>query len=101
MHCELKALEDNTAWSVVPLPFNSHSIGRKWVFKVKMNVDGTMERYKARLVAKGYNQIEGFDYQETFSLVSKQSRIKGKYLLGFKMVCKLHKSFYGLKQASR
>ena len=28
-------------------------IKSKWVFKKKLNSDGTLERYKARLVAKG------------------------------------------------
>ena len=29
-------------------------IQSKWVFKKKLNSDGTLERYKARLVAKGF-----------------------------------------------
>lgn len=41
-------------------------IGCKWVYKVKFEGDGTLERYKERLVAKGYNKMEGLDYQDTF-----------------------------------
>jgi hypothetical protein len=43
------------------------TIGSKWVFKVKRNADGSIERYKGRVVAKGYNQHPGFDYIEIFA----------------------------------
>jgi hypothetical protein len=71
MQAELAALEANNTWSIQPLPSGKVPIGCKWVFKVKLRSDGSLERYKARLVAKGYNQQEGFDYFETFSPVAK------------------------------
>jgi len=46
-------LESNQTWEIVLLPKNKIAIGCKLVFKIKYNVDGTVERYKARLVAKG------------------------------------------------
>ena len=44
-------------------------MGCQWVFNLKYNVDGSLERHKARLVAKGYTQTYGIDYLETFAPV--------------------------------
>ncbi|XP_031253543.1 uncharacterized protein LOC116111503 [Pistacia vera] len=71
MSKEIKALEDNHTWSLVTLAPGKSPIGCKWVYKLKFNADGTLERYKVRLVAKGYTQQAGIDYEETFSPVVK------------------------------
>lgn len=43
----------------------------KWVFKVKLKADGSIDRYKVRVVVKGYFQIFGVDYDDIFSSVVK------------------------------
>ena len=52
----------NNTWDLVPPPTDRKLIGCKWVFKVKENPDGTINKYEARLVAKGFHQIAGFDF---------------------------------------
>jgi hypothetical protein len=66
---EYNALIKNNTWTLVSLPPNRESIGCKWVFRIKENPDGTVNKYKARLVAKRYHQHFGYDYIKTFSPV--------------------------------
>jgi len=51
---ELDAIEKNRTWELVDLPHNKHPIDVRWVFKVKLKPDGSIEKHKARLIAKGF-----------------------------------------------
>jgi Reverse transcriptase (RNA-dependent DNA polymerase) len=59
---ELEALEKNKTWTLMSLPKGKKLVGCKWVYKIKYNSDGTIERHKARLVAKDFTQTYGLDY---------------------------------------
>nr|GEU70857.1 hypothetical protein [Tanacetum cinerariifolium] len=60
---------DNEVWVLVELPPNGKTVGSKWLFKKKTDMDGVVHNYKARLMAKGYTQTSRIDYEETFSPV--------------------------------
>lgn len=73
---EFLALQRNNTWSLVSLPRSRKAIGCKWVFRVKENPNGSINKYKAQLVAKGFHQVAGFDFIETFSPVVKPTTIR-------------------------
>ncbi|XP_037810037.1 uncharacterized mitochondrial protein AtMg00820-like [Lucilia sericata] len=66
MNEEMKSLENNKTWKVVPLPEGRKAIGCKWIYKIKRGSDGEILKYKARLVAQGFSQKYGVDYDEVF-----------------------------------
>ncbi|GJZ39948.1 retrotransposon protein, putative, ty1-copia subclass [Tanacetum coccineum] len=139
MNAEIQSMMDNMVWVLVDLPPGCKTVGSKWFFKKKTDMDGIVHVYKARLVAKGYTQLYGVDYEETFSPVADirairilisiaayydyeiwQMDVKTTFLNGYldeeiymvqpegfvdpnhpRKVCKLQRSIYGLKQASR
>ncbi|KAK1663679.1 hypothetical protein QYE76_051838 [Lolium multiflorum] len=139
MKSEMGSMYDNKVWTLVDLPDSRKAVENKWIFKRKTDADGNITVYKARLVAKGFRQIQGVDYDETFSPVVKlksvrillaiaaffdyeiwQMDVKTAFLNGdieeelymvqpkgfvdpknADKVCKLQRSIYGLKQASR
>ena len=75
MKREMHALEENDTYDIVPLPENRKAIKGKWVYTIKTEKDDN-ETYKARFVAKGYSQIEGVDYNETFSPTARMNSIR-------------------------
>ncbi|GKU88999.1 hypothetical protein SLEP1_g3199 [Rubroshorea leprosula] len=76
MQEELIAIEKNGTWSLTPKPKDKNAIGVKWVYKSKLNADGSLNKHKARLVVKGYAQQPQVDFGETFSLVARHDTIR-------------------------
>lgn len=66
---EYNSLIENETWELVPLPEGRKKVSCKWVFKVKRDKDGNIDRYKGHLVVRGFSQEGGVDYFETFSPV--------------------------------
>jgi len=69
-------LLDAGTFELVPLPAGKNLISCRWVFKLKLNADGLVDRHKARLVARGFSQRFGVDFTHTFSPVVKFQSIR-------------------------
>ena len=72
---ELVVIEKNKTWELVEKPKDRNIIELKWVFRTKLNFDGSVNKHKARLIVKGYAQVWGVDFSETFALIARLDTI--------------------------
>ena len=70
INAELKSLDEAHTWNVVECPKNTNIVSCKWVFKIKKNSAGEINKYKVWLVARGFTQQYGVDYDETYASVA-------------------------------
>ena len=77
MKSEMGSMYENKLWTLIDLPDDRWVIKNKWIFKRKTDANSSVTIYKDRLVAKGFRQVQGVDYDETFSPVAmlKSARI--------------------------
>lgn len=76
MRDEMESIQKNQTWYLTALPEGKKAIGLKWIYKTKLNPDGSELRKKARIVAKGFAQQEGIDFTEVFSPVARMETVR-------------------------
>jgi hypothetical protein len=64
---EYQSIMKNYVWDIVPIPEGKSAVTSKWIYKINHATNGSVKKYKARFVARGFSQVEGIDYEETFS----------------------------------
>lgn len=87
---ELGNLERNGTWEIVPRPRDQGVVKCKWIFRKKYDENGNLQRYKARLVACGYSQVQGIDFNETYSPVIKMKSIRILLAVAIERDWKIH-----------
>jgi len=72
----LNTLNGYSLWTLVPLPASHNVVSCRWIFKTKLRSDGSIKHHKARLVAQGFFQVQGIDFDDTFSHVLRPTTIR-------------------------
>ena len=75
MQDEMDSIWKNKTWTVEPLPPGRRAITYKWVFKLKLGLQGQPPIKKARLIARGFEQRHGIDFEETLAPIIKWATI--------------------------
>ena len=76
MEEEIRMIEKNNTWELVAIPREREVVSLKWIYKIKLNQEGDIQKHKARLVARGFTQKPGIDFYETFSPVARLETIR-------------------------
>jgi hypothetical protein len=74
----------------VELPEGRKALPSHWVYKIKSNGAGNVQRFKARLVCGGNHQIEGIDYQATYTLTARLSHVRLALAIAAKYDIEIH-----------
>ncbi|KAM6556114.1 hypothetical protein CsatB_003133 [Cannabis sativa] len=116
MGSEIVALKRNKTWTLVRQRAGMYIISNKWVYKIKRNADGSLQRpvIKASTVrivltlavVKSWD-VRQLDINNAFLNGTLEEDVFMYQPKGFEdsekpdFVCKLHKSLYGLRQSPR
>ena len=69
VNAKLRSLDEAHTWNVVERLAKTNVMSCKWVFKIKKNATGEINKYKARLIACSFTQQLGVDYNGTYTPV--------------------------------
>ena len=87
---QYQSIMKNDVGDDVPRPEGKSIVTSKWIYKIKHDTDGSIEKYKARFVARGLSQKEGIDYEEIFAPVARYTSIRSVLSLAAEMKWKIH-----------
>jgi hypothetical protein len=80
----------NDMWEVMPRPKGKSLVTSRWLYKIKYVANGIFEKHKVRFVARGFSQVEGIDYDETFTPFSRYTSIMSIMAIAVEMGWKIH-----------
>ncbi|GJW69030.1 retrovirus-related pol polyprotein from transposon TNT 1-94 [Tanacetum coccineum] len=68
---EIDSIMGNNTCVLADLPSGCKPLSCKWIFKRKLKVDGTIEKFKASLVIQGFKQKSRINYFDTYALMAR------------------------------
>jgi len=72
----MNSLTKNKTWEIVSLSFVKRVIDSKWIFKIKPDKNGKVDKYKTRFIIKGYLHQKRFDYDKTYAFVARLTTLR-------------------------
>ena len=69
-------LKERGVFELIQCPANKNVVGSKWVYAIKWDNSGNIEKRKARTVAKGFTQVIEEDYEETYTSVARLELVR-------------------------
>ena len=85
---ELDSIMSNNTWELADFSRGCKPIFSTWIFKKKLKLDGSIDKYKARLIVRGFTQKKGINYYDNDYIITKIATIRTLIALA---------ALYGLK----
>src|SRR5438046_10060775 len=73
---EIEVVIQHRTWELTNLSSGKRVIPLKWIYKIKRDAKGVLEKYKARIVVRDFSQIVDLDFDETFAPIVRIESIR-------------------------